>query len=115
LHGTTRGVHSAALAPGGRLPASAIDDVGRHNAVDKAIGRALADGTDMASCVLASTGRVSSEILFKARRAGIPVVASFGAPTHQAVLLAREMGVTLVGFARGRRLTAFSHPERIVP
>lgn len=115
LHRLTRGVHSAALAPGGVPPDSAIDDVGRHNAVDKVIGRALLHGTDLGSCVLAGSGRVSSEILFKARRAGIPVVASFGAPTHQAVLLARELGVTLAGLARGRRLTAFSHPERIVP
>ncbi len=115
LHRLTRGVHSAVLAPEARHPGSAIDDVGRHNAVDKVIGRALMDGTDAASCVLAGTGRVSSEILFKVRRARIPVVASFGAPTHQAVLLAREMGVTLAGLARGRKLIVFSHPERIVP
>jgi len=70
LHRETRGVHSAALAPEGSPPASPIDDIGRHNAVDKVIGRALTGGTDMASCVLASSGRVSSEILFKARRSG---------------------------------------------
>jgi FdhD protein len=113
LHRMTGGVHSAVLETDGRRPDAPIDDVGRHNAVDKVIGAALLEGADFTSSILATSGRISSEILFKARRCGIPLVASFGAPTHQAVLLAREMHVTLVGFARGRKLTVFSHPGRV--
>ena len=115
LHRLTGGVHSAALVAQGGPAGTPIDDVGRHNAVDKVIGKALIEGLDFGKSILASSGRISSEILFKARRCGIPLAASFGAPTHQAILLARDMGVTLAGFARGRKLTVFSHPERIAP
>lgn len=115
LHRLTGGVHSAVLAADGRHPGAVLDDIGRHNAVDKVIGQALLAGAGFTSAVLASSGRISSEIIFKARRCAIPVAASFGAPTHQAVLLARDLGVTLVGFARGRKLTVFAHQERLVP
>ena len=115
LHGATGGVHTAALSTAGALPDRAYDDIGRHNAVDKAIGRGLCEQADFTRCVLLTTGRVSSEILFKARRAGVPVLVSLGAPTHQAVLLARQTNLTLVGFARGRTFTVYASPERICP
>jgi FdhD protein len=91
-----------------------MDDVGRHNAVDKVVGRALLEGMDLSRCALLCSGRTSSDMLHKAKRAGIPVSVSRGAPTHQAVLQARSMGVTVVGFARGTSMTVYSHPERIV-
>jgi FdhD protein len=113
LHKATGGVHTAALSLSGGNPMLLIDDIGRHNAVDKVIGGALVNLIDLTKCVILSTGRVSSEILFKARKAEIPVVASLGAPTHQSLLLARKLGVTLCGFVRGDKFTLFSHPERI--
>jgi FdhD protein len=115
LHRDTGGVHTAAVCPGGRLPAVWFDDIGRHNAADKAIGRALADGTDLGKAALALSGRVSSEILHKAKWSGIPIVIALGAPTHQAVLRARDMRVTLAGRARGSGFVVYATPERIHP
>jgi FdhD protein len=114
LYRSTRGVHTAALSKGGALPEIVCDDIGRHNAVDKVIGAALRTGVDFKVSVLLCSGRISSDILFKARRCEIPLLISLGAPTHQAVLLARDMHMTLVGFARGSSFTIFSHPERIL-
>ncbi len=107
------GVHTAALSLDGAAPTVAMDDVGRHNAVDKVIGHALLDGVDLARCALLCSGRTSTDMLHKAKRAGIPISVSRGAPTHQAVLQARQMGLTVVGFARGSSLTVYSHPARI--
>ena len=114
LHRKTGGVHSAAVSINNAMPDSHIDDIGRHNAVDKIIGSLLIQGTDTENLVLLTTGRISSEILHKARRLAIPVLASRGAPTHQTVLLAEEMGITVVGFVRPTNLAVFTHPERIV-
>ncbi len=115
LYRRTRGIHTAALSEAGSLPTAWFDDVGRHNAVDKAIGHGLAEGTDLGACVLLSSGRTSSEILHKARRAGIPVVMSRSVPTHQSVLRARDMGVTLIGRAKGKGFVVYAHAERVVP
>jgi len=112
LFGKTGGTHSAALFCGGTF-LTAAEDIGRHNAVDKAIGAALASGADMTVCALGVTGRVSSEILLKCVRAGIPVVVSRGAPTSLAVELAGRFGVTLAGFARGNRFNVYSNEHRI--
>lgn len=114
LYKTTGGVHSASVSHKGALPRFHIDDIGRHNAVDKLIGTLLLDGTSSENLVLVSTGRISSEILHKARRMEIPILASRGAPTHQSILLAREMGVTLVGFVRPSNFAVFAHPQRII-
>jgi FdhD protein len=111
----TRGLHTAALSDRGALPELAIDDIGRHNAVDKVIGDGLLRGRSFAESLLVSSGRISSEILHKAKRCGIPVLVARGAPTHQSVLRARDMGLTIVGFARSSGFTVFSHPERIIP
>lgn len=106
-------VHTVALSQNAEIPQIVIDDVGRHNAVDKVIGQALMAGLDFSHMVLVCSGRISSEILLKARRCGIPIVASRAAATHQAILLAREMHMTIVGFVRGNACTIYSHPERI--
>jgi FdhD protein len=95
------------------MPDLLIDDIGRHNAVDKVIGHCLLAGFDLSQSMLLCTGRISSEILHKARRASIPIVVSRGAPTHQSVLLAREMGITLIGVARAGSFTIYSHYQRI--
>ena len=106
-------VHTVALSEKGNLPRIVIDDVGRHNAVDKVIGKALMENLDFSQMLLLCSGRISSEILLKARRCGIAIVASRAAATHQAVLLAREMQMTIIGFVRGKACTIYSHPERI--
>jgi len=114
LHKKTGGVHSAAVSINNAMPEFHIDDIGRHNAVDKVIGTLLQDEIDTENLMLLGTGRISSEILHKARRLSIPVLASRGAPTHQSVLLAKEMGMTIVGFVRPTNFAVFTHPERIV-
>lgn len=113
LHKKTRGVHTGGLSEKGNIPKSTFDDIGRHNAVDKAIGRNLMDGGVFSSCLLLSSGRISSEILHKAKKCNIPVLCSLGTATNQAVLLARTMNITLIGLVRGDGFTVFSHGERI--
>ncbi len=110
----TGGVHSAALSDGLGFIAFA-EDIGRHNAVDKVFGRCLMEGIETRDRLLLTTGRISSEILLKAAKRGVPVVVSRGAPTALAVELALRFGVTIAGFVRGRRMNIYTHPERILP
>lgn len=114
LYKKTGAVHTAALAVKKKLPSLSIDDVGRHNAVDKIIGQALVNKMDFSEAMLLCTGRISSDILHKAKRCGVPILLSRGAPTHNTILLAREMGLTVVGFARGGSFTIYSHENRII-
>ena len=89
------------------------EDIGRHNAVDKVIGSALSKGILLEDKILFSTGRISSEIIFKTQKCKIPAIASRSAPTNQAVKLAKDLNITLVGFARGNRMNIYSNEERI--
>lgn len=93
--------------PALRLVASG-EDIGRHNAVDKAIGGALLAGRHLGDLVLFTTGRASAEIALKALRAGIPLVASQGAALMGAIALARRHNLGLIGFLRGRRFNLYS-------
>jgi len=113
LYRATGGVHTAVLSTKGKIPHIMADDIGRHNAVDKIIGRGLIDNTDFSKALVASTGRISSEILHKAKKSGIPIIVSRGASTHQTILMAREMKMTIVGFARGGGYTIYTAPERV--
>jgi FdhD protein len=106
------GVHSAALIDEHGILAH-YEDVGRHNAVDKCIGRALLTGLDLGTVVLCATGRVSSEMAFKASRCGIPIIASLNSTTGLAVDLARHVGVTIVAKAIGRKRLIYTRPDRI--
>lgn len=110
----TGGLHAAGLfTREGRLETSA-EDVGRHNAVDKVIGRMLiAERLPLSDHILFVSGRTSFEIIQKAFLAGIPVVCAVSAPSSLAVDLAEECGITLVGFLRGRNFNIYAHPERI--
>lgn len=113
LYRSTGGVHTAALCEPGVEPQVTMDDIGRHNAVDKVIGWALQHACEFARRILITSGRVSSEILHKAARAGIPIIIARGAPTHQAVLRAAEAGIAIIGFARGRNFTVYAGASRI--
>src|SRR2546422_485831 len=103
----SRGIHGAALSDGTRLLVVA-EDVGRHNAVDKVKGQALLEGIPTADRILLSTGRVSSEMLLKAARMGVPVVASRTSPTEMAVALAGQLNVTVCGYGRPDGLNLYA-------
>lgn len=90
------------------------EDIGRHNAVDKIFGRCFLDGTELKDKLLAFSGRVSSEILIKVARMGIPILIARGAPTDLALKIAEEIGITVVGFVRGDRMNIYTHNERII-
>lgn len=108
------GVHAAGLFDPVYGPLFFYEDVARHNALDKAIGRALLDTLDLSRLLLVRTGRTSSEIVQKARRTGLTILIARGAPTDQAVILARNSGMTLVGFAREEGFMVYTHPARIL-
>jgi FdhD protein len=103
----SRGIHGAALADRERLLLVA-EDVGRHNAVDKVKGAALLRGILTEDLILLSTGRVSSEMLLKAARMGVPVIASRTSPTEMAVALAEQLGVTVCGYVRPDGLNLYA-------
>lgn len=84
------------------------EDIGRHNAMDKVIGRARLEDIELSDKIILATGRVSSELLIKAAKQGIPAVVSRSAPTSLAVELAKETGIVLIGFARGDKLNIYS-------
>jgi FdhD protein len=110
----TGGLHAAGLFTRGGDLVYLREDVGRHNAVDKVVGRALLDERLPASdSILVVSGRTGYEIVQKSITAGIPVLAAVGAPSSLAVALAREFNQTLVGFLKGDRFNVYSAPERL--
>lgn len=108
----TGGVHSAGLGAGSGL-LKRFEDIGRHNAVDKVFGYAFFNKIPLQDKCLVLSGRVAHEILLKAAHNEIPVILSRSAPTLMSVDVARKSGITVIGFARGRRFNVYSHPERI--
>jgi FdhD protein len=113
VHHQVGGTHAAALFDAAGRAVSAAEDIGRHNAVDKAIGYCLLRGIPVRDKVLVTSGRASSEMAIKAIRLGIPVVATHSAPTSLAVQLAEDRGLTLVGYLRGERMNVYTHAERL--
>jgi FdhD protein len=114
VFGRTGGLHAAALFSAQGEMLVLREDIGRHNAVDKVIGWAFLNGrVPLSSHVLLVSGRGGFEIIQKSIAAGIPLLASVSAPSSLAVQLARELGLTLIGFLRGRRFVIYSEEDRI--
>lgn len=113
----TGGVHGVAICDREGEMLACFEDVGRHNAVDKAVGRLVfagwPDGADVQPAMLAVSGRASFEIVQKAAVARIPIIAAVSAPTSLAVDLARETNITLLGFVREDRFSIYSGENRI--
>jgi FdhD protein len=110
----TGGLHAAALFDAHGALLLVREDVGRHNAFDKLIGRALMDGKlPLHASIVLVSGRTSYELVQKTIVAGAPILCAVSAPSSLAVALARDFGVTLVGFLRGARFNVYAHDERI--
>lgn len=109
----TGGTHcSAIIDEHGKLLCS-TEDIGRHNSVDKTVGKALLDGVDLSRCFIVSTGRLPADMVAKAYRAGITIMVSNNAPFSSGIEFAERMNMTLIGFARPPKMSIYSHPERI--
>jgi FdhD protein len=110
----TGGVHVAAVYKGDGTLVTFAEDVGRHNAVDKVIGSCILERIDLDSCFLALSGRLTSDIVLKAARVGLPIVASLAAAIDSGIAIASDAKLTLVGFARGKRMNIYTYPNRIL-
>lgn len=104
----TGGVHACAICNSNDI-IYFEEDIGRHNALDKVVGRALVENMDLKDKMILTSGRISSEMLMKAVKKGIMVVVSRSAPTSSAVHIARELNVVLIGFARGKKMNIYSN------
>lgn len=112
-HKETRGTHSAYLSQGGALLYQR-EDIGRHNALDKVFGAALADGVDLEQCLVLTSGRVPTDMVTKTIRARIPIMVSKAVPTDRAIKLARDYDLTLICTANPDFIEVFSDPCGIV-
>jgi len=110
----TGGVHVAALLTSEGKLITCAEDIGRHNAIDKVIGTVALRNLSFSDNFLASSGRLTGDIVLKAARVGIPVVASLSAAVSSGVEAAHLTGLTLIGFVRGTHMNVFAHPERII-
>ena len=114
LYPLARGVHASALCSPDAMLLWA-EDVGRHNTLDKLAGKALLQGIPTAGCLFVTTGRISSEMVGKAAKLGISVVASRTSPTSRSLVLAHAWNITVIGYLRRDSLRLYTTPERILP
>lgn len=110
----TGGVHAAAIYKSDGNPVAFAEDVGRHNAVDKVIGMGALTKTVFSECFLALTGRLTGDIVRKTARIGLPIVASLAAAIDSGIAIAEDVGLTLIGFARGKRMNIYNLHERVL-
>lgn len=104
---STGGVHSCALCDINNI-LYFEEDIGRHNALDKILGRAFIDKIDLSDKIVVTSGRISSEMLIKSAKRGIPAIVSRSAPTSLAIDMARELNILLIGFARGQKMNIYT-------
>ncbi len=108
-----RGIHTAALAEGDQILLQ-VEDVGRHNCLDKLSGAALQAGLSTKDRILLSSGRISSEMINKARHLQTPIVCSRTSPTSLSVGLAEAWNMSIVAYLRQKRMRIYSHPQRVL-
>jgi FdhD protein len=113
LYKVSGGVHAAALFDADGRLITLQEDIGRHNAIDKAIGYCLLRGISLQDRILVATGRASHDMITKSVRLGIPVIVSISAVTALAVQIAEDRNATLIGYLRGGRMSVYTHPWRI--
>lgn len=109
----TGGCHGAAIFDLKGSLITAKEDIGRHNAIDKVIGELILKKVSLTDKILTSTGRLTGDSVLKAVRAQIPIVSSLSAAVESGIRLADSYGITLIGFARGKKMNIYTHPERI--
>jgi FdhD protein len=110
----TEAVHSAGLFRNGSETVCIAEDLGRHNALDKVIGYGLLNRINFGDMLAASTGRQPTEMILKCINAGIPIIATKGVPTTQAIELANTAGITIAGLVRGDTMIVYSTPARVI-
>jgi FdhD protein len=114
LYHQSGGVHTSIFAePGAEVPRYVAEDIGRHNTLDKLQGMALLDGLSTQSGLILASGRISSEMLFKAAIMGVPIVGSRTSPTHLALAVAERLNITVCGYIRQGSMNVYTCPERI--
>ena len=107
---STGGIHASALFTTEGEMLLMMEDIGRHNAVDKVIGQAIINGIEMHDCILCLSGRIGSELVLKAAAAGIPVIIAVGAASSMSIDLARDAGIALYGFTRNGSSVSYNRP-----
>ncbi len=112
LYSRARGVHTAGLSDGEEV-LCIVEDVGRHNTIDKLVGIAMMEGIETRDRLLLVSGRISSEMLLKAVFMGCPIIASRNSPTSMSITLAEELNITLIGYVRRSNMRVYTHPERL--
>jgi FdhD protein len=114
VFGMTGGAHAAAVFDSRAQILAVAEDLGRHNALDKVIGKCLLTGKELRGCGVLLSSRMSLEMITKAARAGFELIAAVSAPTSLAIEIGERFGITMCGFVRSGRATIYSHPDRIV-
>ena len=112
LHNETHGTHCSALAQKGKIIALR-EDIGRHNTIDMLGGYALLQKIDLSRTIILTTGRISSEIVYKVWNLGITLIISHSAPTTKAIELLHKAEITLIGYVRGGKMNIYSHERRV--
>lgn len=110
----TGGLHDSGIFKADDTMIAFSEDVGRHNTVDKVIGEALLKKVNFGECFMFITGRVPGDMIYKAAKVGLPIVASVAAVLNSGVASAEKANITLVGFVRGKRMNIYTCPERII-
>ncbi|MEM3617527.1 MAG: formate dehydrogenase accessory sulfurtransferase FdhD [Candidatus Bathyarchaeia archaeon] len=110
----THGVHAAAIYKTDGTLLAFAEDVGRHNAVDKAIGKCALQKMAFNECLITLSGRLTADIVLKAARVGIPIIASLAVALDSGIEIAKKTNLTLIGFVRGWRMNVYNAPERIL-